>query len=265
MANRFYRARIKEKVETARQRFAAASELDHPGLKGRAREVAVSEIIQPLLFDHLAIGSGAIVDYLGSQSAETDCIIYSRRFIPPLMLSGDSGIFPLDATLVVLEVKSTLTAPELEDTLRKTRRFWGLRYATYEQKTTSEGETTISFHTAMPALFAFSSDLSGDGKTELDRYRELDPEADERPQLTALCVLGRGCWYFWRDSREWRFYPPTEDFDEIIDFSAILLDTAMMTASSRLPPRISGYLVSHQGFDSNGVVIRHSPPKGDGP
>lgn len=261
MANRFYRARIRERVETAQQRYSSAGMLGHAGMKGKAREVAVAEIIQPLLFEHLAISHGTIVDYLGNESAETDCIVYSKRFLPPLMLNGESGIVPLDATLIVLEVKSTLTATELRDTFRKTRRFWGLQYGTYEYTTTPEGETTIRYQTAMPALFAFGSDLSEHGKTELDRYRELDPEADTIPQLTAFCVLGKGCWHFGRQDKVWRYFPATKDFDEVIDFTALVLDTATSIAALRHPPRIGGYLVSHQGFDENDTVIRQEPTR----
>lgn len=44
----------------------------------------------------------------------------------------------------------------------------------------------------IPLLFAYDTELKN--KDELERYRELDAEADTNPIIPVFCVVGRGYW-----------------------------------------------------------------------
>ena len=74
----------------------------------------------------------------------------------------------------------------------------------------------------IPILFAFTSDLAPTGKSEIERYRELDPNANVDPVFPLLCVASHGYWRFEMKQKTpgWLFHEPTSDHDEIIDFIA---------------------------------------------
>ena len=83
--------------------------VDHPGMKGKIREIAVKNLFKPLLTKNIAIGSGKIVDHRGIQSKETDVILYSNDIHPAILYSehDDIGLFPVETCLYAIEVKST--------------------------------------------------------------------------------------------------------------------------------------------------------------
>jgi hypothetical protein len=101
------------------------------------------------------------------------------------------GFFPADSVFFAIEVKSSITAAELRDSLRKAETLRALRYTTgmYQEL---DGRRTEGWFPLYPVLFAFRSDLSDDGKTEIERYKELDRHAGTNPLIHMICVIGKG-------------------------------------------------------------------------
>jgi hypothetical protein len=79
--------------------------VEHDGEKGAFREFFLTQLIRPLIPYHFGVGSGVIQDSIGTQSRQTDVVIYDRRLLPPIFLAGDRGIFPIDSVLCVIEVQ----------------------------------------------------------------------------------------------------------------------------------------------------------------
>lgn len=86
----------------------------HPGEKGSLRESFVKKLLASVLPPHYGIGSGIIVDRWDRCSRQADIIIYDRRLMPPFLEEDGHGIYPIDAVLRVIEVKSTLDKPGME-------------------------------------------------------------------------------------------------------------------------------------------------------
>lgn len=252
MPNLHYRLHLKRSVEKALSRYADSSGLDHSGLTGRVREIAAREIIEPLLFEHLKTGSGKLTDHKGNVSAEIDCAIYSTRHLPPILFEEGLGLFPVDATLFAVEIKSRLSAHELRRAIAIARSIRNLAYGSGKYK----GQSRVAFP-VRAALFAFETDLQGTGKTELDRYRDIDPNADVDPMVEMICVVGKGFWCFHRTEEGglWATHEPTPDFDEVIDFMALITLGIPELLDLRGQPSVSAYLIDiHVGAD--GVAIR---------
>lgn len=102
----------------------------------------------------------------------------------------------------------------------------------------------------IPALFAFGSDLTLDGKSELTRYREVDPEADTSPVIPILCVAGRGFWWYKPNepAEKWINHLPTEDHEEIIDLLGGVANTVPDQVAFKGRPRFGHYLLRPREF-----------------
>lgn len=94
--------------------YEATGELKHPGEKGLLRELFLRRLIESVLPPHFGVGSGIVVDKWKRQSPQVDLVIYDRRRLPPLLEEHGHGIYPMDAVLRVIEVKSTLDRAGLE-------------------------------------------------------------------------------------------------------------------------------------------------------
>lgn len=244
MSNALFRNEFISRIKAALARAQAAGLLNHPGLTGRAREVFVKDLLKPILPSYAELGSGKIADSEGHLSSEVDVVIYSAATLPPLLLDVGFGVYPAEACIYAIEVKSVLTADQLRDALEKHRRLKQFQYlpsALNEiYKPTGPPSPPV-----IPALFAFGSDLALEGKGELARYRELDPDADTSPVIPVFCVAGRGYWWYKANepAEKWINHLPTEDNEEIIDFLGGLANTIPDKVLLKGRPRFGQYLL----------------------
>ena len=94
MPNEIFRRRLQNAVNAARQAYADAALMDQMGLRGRVRERVAGSLLNLVLPAPFEIGTGKLVDANGTQSAETDIIVYSKSVLPPILYSSRDGIFP---------------------------------------------------------------------------------------------------------------------------------------------------------------------------
>lgn len=248
MANELIRNEFKNNVRSALTSARNADQIGHAGLTGRAREVFVQQMLRPVLPPYAEFGSGKIVDSQGHTSAETDVIIYSRQTLPPLLFESGFGVYPAEACVYAIEVKSRLTAGELASTIEKFQRlrdFVYLPVALNAAFQAAGGPTPP----VIPLLFAYDTDLTA--KDELERYRELDGEADTKPAVPILCVAGRGYWWFKpNEPREkWIKHLPTADHEEVIELIGGIANTIPDQISAKGRPRFGNYLIEPRGFE----------------
>lgn len=243
--NPFFRNSLLIAIRGAISEAKAASEMDHLYLRGKLREIAVLGFIKPWLTSKFATGSGKITDCNGKLSSEIDVLIYANDVVPPVVYSDDGfGLYPCESCIATIEVKSKLTATELQSALKSSAlispscmEFQSGRLNETGMQTTSHG-----FIETGRCLFAFSSDLSG-GETELDRYLKYADQLNHK-RLDIICVVGAGCWVNKRlenGENEWVLFPATDDFDEVIAFCGILSSSLVLIYRDRGTPPLNRY------------------------
>ena len=240
MPHKLFRDRVITMINTAINDARDAADMDHAGLRGRIREIALNTLLQPLLPGGFSVGTGKIIDHTGAMSPEIDLVIYSKDVLPPIMYSERDGVFPVEACFYAIEVKSKATVDEIRDAIYKAERLQTLQYlsGTYDSKGAA---ITHHIDKVVPVFFAFETNLNN--KSELDRYFENDPNGKTAPCIPVICVPERGYWYFhWYDQR-WVFYPPAPERDEVIDFLSGVVNTLPDSRFKRSRPRIGNYLM----------------------
>ncbi len=249
MSHDLFRAEFITRVRAALARADDIAKINHHGLAGRAREVFVKDLLRPVLPPYVELGSGKIADSEGCLSREVDVVIYSAATLPPLLMEAGFGIYPAEACIYAIEVKSTLTADQLKDAIAKHR---GLRKLRYLPSATSETYQAIGAPSrpVIPVLFAFQSDLAEGGKGELARYRELDDEADTKPAIPVICVARRGYWWFKpsEPADKWINHLPNEEHEEVIDFIGGIANTIPDQIFLKGRPRFGNYISRPREF-----------------
>jgi len=249
MASKLFRDRGIKLVQNAVREYSAASGLTHSGLIGKVREIALRDIFEPFLPEGALMGSGKIVDHENTLSAETDLVLYFPRVMPALLYDPSLGVFPIDACIHAFEVKSTSTATTIKDAIEKARTLRTLKYLSgfrnSDGKAISHQVPVVVF-----AYFAFSTDLSEQGQSELDRYLEYDPAGTTNPLVPVICVVNRGYWYFDQRQHQWRTARPTPEFDEVLGFISGTIDSIPITVINRGLPAFGRYLWSESFIDS---------------
>lgn len=235
MANQIFRDHVIKNIRGAMQEYSNAAMVDHPGLKGHIREIALTNMFKPILPLGVDIGNGKIIDYTGNQSREIDIIIYTKKILAPILYDIKFGIFPIESCLYSIEVKSKITSSEIKDTISKALKLRSLKYI-YEKY----GQFISP---VIPAIYAFDTDLELDGKSEIDRYKECDELFYEDPIIPVICVARRGYWWFNQREKIWTFHLPSAEFDEVIDFLGGVINTVPDIISKRGETSLGWYLM----------------------
>jgi len=112
--NSLYQKMMIAGIEHMLAESRAASEYNNKVLKGRAREIFVSNLLRPYLHPTLGICSGIVIDSYGKHSRQVDVIIFDKTVIAPWMLQETEGVVPCESVVATVEVKSCLTRYELK-------------------------------------------------------------------------------------------------------------------------------------------------------
>lgn len=180
------------------------------------------------------VGSGNILSAYGDISNQIDVVVCDRGVLPPILFQSDLGMFPLESALITIEVKSRLDANELKtshasaETVAKFKHAPGLENKLQPHK----------IEHVVPYLFAFASDLTAGGKTELERYTEIASGGE--PALRGICVVGRGFWFWSNGSwNQWNF---GGKHAEVVEFLTAIINTMQRIAATRSRPDLRHYL-----------------------
>lgn len=244
MSNEIYRQRLIKDIRDILHEAKNATMLEHAGMEGLIRELAVDRIFRPLLLSGFNIGTGKVCDNEGRLSAQTDLIIYHASILPPVLYSqvNNLGVYPIESVYYTVEVKTKATSTTIKDAFNKSREVVKLNY---------EGKENVKFRNYAPVFqtfFAFGSDLEDEPsqsetiEKELRRYGNYDPDWEKDPHISVFCIVGKG--YFWFDYNKtrWEFYPSTDQHDEIIDFIATVVNTLAVYPPYAHKARLGRYL-----------------------
>lgn len=248
--NNVFRNTFISKVKKSVADAFVVTGVEHQGLKGTAREIFTGDMLVPVLPPEVRIGTGQLVSFTGQFSAQIDVILYSPSIMPPALFNQNTGLFPVEGALYTIEVKSKLTSTGVQDAIANARSIRRLPILQAEHCLVREGESKpmrFLSNTAYPvaALFAFGSDLTEDGKSELERYREYDSEADSAPAVGVICVVGKGYW-FAKNGGGWSYLPPSAELGEVMMFLAGTANTLPELLALKGRPRFGKYLTSDE-------------------
>ena len=236
--NETYRNLYLAKISGAIAEANACSGIQHCGVKGRLREVLIRKLFRPLLPNDIGLGTGEVISASGQHSPEQDIVIYDRRILPPFVDDAATGVFPIESVLYTIEVKSVLDAGELQKAHDSASKVMDLPYLSGKRDpSTGKVIEGHKIEKAAGTLLALGSDLSGGGKTEIRRYADL--YASGKPAIRTLCVVGRGCWYV--TGEEWKKWPGTEPYEEVLGFLALIVNRYVFISQSRLTPALGRY------------------------
>lgn len=248
MENIFRQSFVRE-AKTAVEKARDLASLDHQGMKGALREIIITKLFEPILPPEVRVATGKVVAHDGKKSAQIDLILYAPNILPPALYDEKNGFVAIEAALYTVEIKSKLNSTEIKKAINNAKSVRNLHIISTEHWFATEDIgrpiKTISTNTAYPinALFAFTSDLKGSRKTELDRYRELDPNADTHPAIQVICVAGKGYWYS-KPGGGWRWAPPSQNLAEIMGFLGGLANTLPQLIAHKGRPRFGNYLAT---------------------
>ena len=191
--HRIFFEHVIKKISQAKERADyLTKDINHPGITGQIREIAVNECITPFLTHSFSCGTGKVIDSLSNTSDQLDLIIYQNTLVPSILIHNELGFFPVECCKYVFEIKSKLTATELKDALKKAYSIFQLKSFPKEV-----GGVIQSGNIPITVLFAFDSDLKG---CEIQRYLKYD--SNIHPLIRVIVVLGKGYWY-WGGKGEW--------------------------------------------------------------
>ncbi|WP_437283689.1 DUF6602 domain-containing protein [Sorangium sp. So ce375] len=232
-------------VERAIAACRTVSPLQHSGEKGRIREILLRSMFRPLLPSDLGVGTGFVVGAAGEVSTQQDIVLYDRSTLPPALFDPELGIFPIESVLHTIEVKSVLSRQELLSSHQAAKALASLMIHDKGGNMVNTGPRPCA------SVFALDTDLTLGGKSEIGRYAEL--LVQERPRLSAFCVVGRGYW--WLDGETFRAWPERYEFSEVIGFIGGILNSLPHLYDARRTdrPPFGAYLMDF-GADLRSVL-----------
>ena len=218
------------------------SSLEHGGVKGLLREALLDAVLRPMLPTPYKAGTGVIVDVQGRQSGQCDLIIWDDSILAPLYMAGNAGLFPIEAVVAVVEVKSKLVPSDFTQIFRV---FSGLKeMIILDGKGNSwEDEPEIL---PLSLLFAFKSNALR--KSEYERLCDVAEKhniLDPAQYIQAITVPGKTSWILSPNEIP-KEYVPDDKYREVIMPICGLFNSLSKVSSKRLsrgPVRRGSYLV----------------------
>lgn len=241
-----FRNTFLSKVKKSIHDAALVEHIEHQGLKGNIREMFVTQMVMPVMPPEIRSGSGKLISHDGKMSSQMDVVLYAPSIMPPALFDATTGLFPVEAALYTIEVKSKLTATNLKGAIINARSIRNLKTLSTEHWYMKEGAVdpfSLTTNTAYPVsvLFAFGTDLTIGGTDELARYRAYDTAADSDPAFQVICVVGQGYWYLQKNGG-WRCWPASKELDEVMVFLAGTTNTIPQLLAIKGRPRFGKYL-----------------------
>lgn len=225
---------IKKRFRNILEMVELTRDIEHTGEKGSFREFFISELIKPLIPPHFGIGNGIIMDFTGLQSPQIDLLIYDKRTLQPIFQTESRGIYPVDSVIMVVEIKSKLTATDLK-TLSKTASMFlpgqsenSFLIATPgKMENKSVTERKIAIYPGY-SVFAYESDAQ---KDEADRVKE-HCVSSTWAGFRLIGVSNKGIWGYSDKKISFEKIECSND-DLIVIYLKHLLSMIEITASSR--------------------------------
>lgn len=234
-----YQSLLRGKIESALAQAKTASGLTHPGVKGTVLEILISQLFRPLLPSDVGVGTGQIIEqFNGRMSSQIDIIIYNKSILPPVLIDGVTGLFPIESVLYTIEVKTTLNSTELNSSHLSAKNL-NKNFGYLPGKKDENGKLSQhKIEKLRSVIFALNSDLSPNGITEAERYKKIYKDDDR--YIRAICVANRE--YSYENMDCWISMRNPQGYDEILSFIAGVTNTYKYVSESRGSPLLGLYI-----------------------
>lgn len=216
--------------------------MEHQFLKGRFREIFISNVLNRFLTSQFGVGSGIVVSQRGWQSTETDILIYDKRLLPPFIQEGRLGVYPIESVIVTLEVKTSVQSVDVHsaEKVAKTFRSASQTHSLYAIDADIEPQP----HCPLPSLPLRPAVIPPAVKRSpmipkplpvcvIGLKNEFPALANEErgrawlnrhaSTLTGICVVGSYSWLRMQNN-VWKYQPHNNFWEETKRFIAVLLD-----------------------------------------
>ena len=98
----------------------------HNGEFGRANELSLAQLLTNLLPASVGVGTGVVIDSKGNRSAQSDIIVYDKSMQPQILAQSTQLLFPVETTVAVIEVKTSINGEAVNDVGAKAEKLRGL-------------------------------------------------------------------------------------------------------------------------------------------
>jgi len=199
--------------------------LQHRPTQGELKELGVSEVLKQFLTSQFEVGTGVIVNRDGTESRQTDIVVYDNRIIPPIIEKNGRGVYPIESVVATVSVRTELDGGGLSEADEAATHLLENVFAGYHRG-----------YSPVHAVLGFSGGIEGLSCQETGQawLRE------HVHSLFDICITGRYCWAD-VGTKGWTI--GTDDsgrYNETKRFLALLLDNIRTHAEMRYSYFISG-------------------------
>jgi hypothetical protein len=233
-----YRAAIRAKILAALAAARAVKDIKHRGLKGRVREILISDLFRPLFPADISIASGQIIEcYTGRLSKQHAIILFDGAILPPIIFDASAAIVPIESVLYTIEVKSVLTKSELASAHKSAHDLTTFKYLAGTSMQNGKPVQHL-VPRLRSVLFALGTDLV-DETNEAQRYRAVYKTGE--PPLRAICVAGKGYWF--EADGSWFCIDNRDPADDVLALIGGVMNTYKSVAAGRGMQHLGHYLI----------------------
>jgi hypothetical protein len=188
-AVRQWERRLETFLQESRVKFQQSADI------GEGNAGAFRQFLRANLPPKYRIGQGEVIDYRGNRSSQTDVVVADEE--QPFKVDESPQLFIVEGVAAAAEVKTTLTAEELRDSLDKAERFKVLEAVLGKatmlpppERRGNPNSDIVRFYRHRPFfVFAYEGAISEDTLLEVAVSRE---RPGEPPPIDAIFVLDKG-------------------------------------------------------------------------
>jgi hypothetical protein len=208
--------------------------IGHPGVKGRFRELFLSNVLQPWLPASINCGTGLIIDHEQRvvEAGQEDIIIFDPLLGPAIFASAQSGdgVYLFDSALCRIEVKSSVSKADLDDFAATSAAVGAMELAV------GPGVHPTVFG-ALNLMLGFTSEIAV-GK-EIEFLRGAIARQGAEPEsgiVSGLCIADRGLWTLGETDgiRHWKELDIADAGDPLAFFVGFVSNSVFAQRAARL-------------------------------
>ena len=215
-------------VKNLAELVRSISDLSHNPTKGELRELFVSNVLSFFLTQQFSVGNGVVVNSKGTESNQTDIIIYDNRILPPFVNQQNIGVYPAESVIATIEVKSQFKASDIKESEKRAENL----YSCYRNKEEKPLCGVLGL-TGKPLKLMLKHIK---GKEWIDKNIKC---------IFAICHIDHYCWMN-VTPKGWRIALHDDNYEEVKRFIAVLIDNIRRKSAKRME-----YLNKHRDWLSN--------------
>lgn len=204
-------------------KMVALKHLEHKPTNGELKELFFKDLLNEFLTSQFGVGTGVVIDSKGNSSKQIDLIIYDNRLLPPFIKNGNIGVFPLEAVLAIIEIKTTLDKSRLLQTENN--------FKDFDER--MEFLDSFNNNIAIPSVLKGVIGLNNKSIKVIDKDNS-DWLNYHIKHIDSICLMQHFSWIKYPSSKKWFYcYKNEVTFEETKRFIAWMLDNCRSKSNKR--------------------------------